>query len=646
MASIDELLKKYWGYDSFRPLQRSVIESVLAGCDTLALMPTGGGKSITYQIPALAKSGICVVITPLISLMKDQVDSLRKRKIMAQAVHSGMTSREIDVVLDNCVYGDYKFLYVSPERLETDIFRTRFEKMNVSMIAVDEAHCISQWGYDFRPSYLNIAKIRALAPDAVMLAVTATATTVVVKDIQQKLGFVEENVFTMSFARHNISYIVRECEDKRSMILKIIYSLNGTGIVYCRTRKDCEELSAFLVSEGVKSDFYHGGLSYPMRNSKQEAWIKEQISVVVATNAFGMGIDKHNVRFVIHHDTPDTLEAYYQEAGRAGRDGKTSYAVLLSNKNDNVAASRRIEGQYPSIDEIKAIYGLICNYLNLAIGEGEQTVHDFNIYDFCSKFRVFSTNVLNSINILQLCGYMTITDNLDNPTRIHFSVSREELYRIQLTRNDLESFLSILLRSYTGLFSQFVPIDEHYLAHISGYTVQYINEAFKKLGQLKVINYIPCRQTPLLIMNTERLSPDNIRIDANQYSLRKEQSIKRLDSIFEYKDSQDKCRSLILQHYFGEQSEYECGTCDVCRAKLKMGDIAAQDKNIDAVKEVIIKVLEQQKVDIKSLMKRVKASQLLIERGVKELLESGEVVQLSDGNIDLIHRDEREKLIN
>ncbi|MEG1935845.1 MAG: ATP-dependent DNA helicase RecQ, partial [Rikenellaceae bacterium] len=352
--------KKYWGYDSFRPLQKSVIESVLAGRDTLALMPTGGGKSITYQIPALAMKGICVVVTPLISLMKDQVDSLRKRKIMAQAVHSGMTSREIDAILDNCVYGDYKFLYVSPERLETDIFRARFERMNISMIAVDEAHCISQWGYDFRPAYLNIQKIRPLAPDAVVLAVTATATPVVVADIQQKLGFKKENVFTMSFARHNISYIVRECEDKRSMILKIIYSLNnGVGIIYCRTRKDCEELSAFLVSSGIKSDFYHGGLSYPMRSSKQESWIKEQIKVVVATNAFGMGIDKHNVRYVIHHDTPDTLEAYYQEAGRVGRDGHTSYAVMLSNKNDNASASRRIEGQYPSIAEIKQIYGLI-----------------------------------------------------------------------------------------------------------------------------------------------------------------------------------------------------------------------------------------------------------------------------------------------
>lgn len=635
MASADELLKRYWGYDSFRPLQKKVIDSVMAGNDTLALMPTGGGKSITYQISALAMSGICVVVTPLISLMKDQVDSLRKRKIMAQAVHSGMTSREIDVVLDNCVYGDYKFLYVSPERLETDIFRARFERMNVSIIAVDEAHCISQWGYDFRPSYLNIAKIRALAPNAVLLAVTATATTMVVADIQQKLGFAKENVFSMSFARGNISYIVRECEDKRSMMMKIIYSLNGTGIVYCRTRKDCEELSAFLVSQGIKSDFYHGGLSYPMRNSKQESWIKEQIMVVVATNAFGMGIDKHNVRYVIHHDTPDTLEAYYQEAGRAGRDGKTSYAVLLSNKKDNASATRRIEGQFPSIQEIKTIYGLICNYLDLAVGDGDQSAHDFNIYDFCSKFRLFSTNVLNAINILQLCGYMTLTDNIDNPTRIHFSVSREELYKIQLTRDDLDGFLSILLRLYTGLFSQFVPIDEHYLAHISGYTVAYINEAFKKLGQLKVINYIPCRQTPLLIMNTERLSSDNIRIDANQYALRKEQSLKRLDSIFEYKDRTDKCRSLILQHYFGEQSDMECGTCDVCRTKLKMQNQKVQNQNVDVVKEVIIGVLSQHKTDVKSLMKRVKASQELIERAVKELLQQGDIVQLQNGVLEV-----------
>ncbi|MEG1650053.1 MAG: helicase-related protein, partial [Rikenellaceae bacterium] len=459
---------------------------------------------------------------------------------------------------------------------------------------------------------------------------------VVVADIQQKLGFKKENVFTMSFARHNISYIVRECEDKRSMILKIIYSLNnGVGIIYCRTRKDCEELSAFLVSSGIKSDFYHGGLSYPMRSSKQESWIKEQIKVVVATNAFGMGIDKHNVRYVIHHDTPDTLEAYYQEAGRVGRDGHTSYAVMLSNKNDNASASRRIEGQYPSIAEIKQIYGLICNYLNIAIGDGDQAVNDFNIYDFCSKFRLFSTNVLNAVNILQLCGYMTLTENVDNPTRIHFSVSREELYRIQLTRSDLENFLSILLRSYTGLFTQFVPIDEHYLAHISGYTVQYINESFKKLGQLKVINYIPCRQTPLLIMNTERLSPDNIRIDANQYALRKEQSLKRLDSVFEYKDRIDKCRSLILQHYFGEQTDVECGTCDVCRAKLKRESQMMQDQNIETVKNVVIKILKEKPTDIKMLMKRVKSSQILIERGIKELLNDKIISQSIDGNLSI-----------
>ncbi|MFI3322223.1 MAG: ATP-dependent DNA helicase RecQ [Rikenellaceae bacterium] len=622
MASIDKILEKYWGYDSFRPLQREIIESILSGKDTIALMPTGGGKSITFQVSALAKKGICIVVTPLISLMKDQIDALRKRRIKAQVVHGGMTAREIDLVLDNCVYGDYKFLYVSPERLETELFRARMARMDVSMIAVDEAHCISQWGYDFRPAYLNIAKVRELAPDAPILAVTATATTEVVKDIEDKLLMSKPRLFRMSFARPNISYVVRNIEDKRSMILKIISALNGVGIIYCQTRNRCEEIAQFLKSQNIPADFYHGGMSHLLRGAKQEQWINEQIRIIVATNAFGMGIDKPNVRFVIHHDTPDTLEAYYQEAGRAGRDGLPSYAVLLTDKNDENSALQRVKAEYPSIDEIKQIYSLVCNYLEIAIGDGEGQSFDFNVYDFCSKFRFFSSHVVNALNVMQLCGYVTLTETINSRTRIHITASREELYRIQLFHSDLENFLAILMRCYTGLFSQFVAIDEKYLSHVSGYSIPYISDAFKKLGQLRVISYIPSKDTPLLIFNNERLAVDNIRIDANQYLLRKKQALKRLDSVFEYSSSNIKCRSLILQNYFGEECSESCGTCDICRARIKVERASEQRDYVKSVTDLIIKKLTSKPYDLKELMIEIKAPKSTIEESVKGLLDA------------------------
>ncbi len=631
--NLEDILHKYWGYDSFRPLQREIMESVMEGKDTIALMPTGGGKSLTYQVSALCMDGICIVITPLISLMKDQVDALRKRKILAQVVHSGMSYRDIDKVLDNCVYGDYKFLYVSPERLETDIFKARVAKMNVSMIAVDEAHCISQWGYDFRPSYLRIENIRALVPNAVVLAVTATATKEVVIDIQAKLGFKKENLFTMSFARKNLSFVVRNAEDKNSMLLKITYSVKGVGIIYCRTRKETENVAAFLQTEGVPADFYHGGLSYMMRSTKQEAWISEKTIVMVATNAFGMGIDKSNVRFVIHYNMPDTLEAYYQEAGRAGRDGTDSYAVMLSSKNDDDSAMQILTSSFPSVKEIKYIYSLIGNHLGLAIGEGFQSVHDFNIYDFCSKFRIYSTTVLNSIHILELCGYLTLTDNIDNPTRVKFSVSRDELYRIQIERDDIDKFITILMRVYTGIFSQFVAIDEKYLSHLSGYSLSYIGDAFKKLGHLRVINYIPSKQTPLLIMQTERLSLDNIRIDANQYSVRRQRSEKRLDAIMKYKDSINCCRSLLMQRYFGEESNVACGRCDICRSQLH--DARAIPKSED-VEVVIIELVSNESLSVKDLLLRIKAPALVIEHHLKKLLAEGKLKIETTGLIALV----------
>ena len=629
MRDIDHILKQYWGYDSFRPLQREVIRSICSGHDTLALMPTGGGKSITYQVPALAMDGICIVVTPLISLMKDQIDTLKEKRIMAQAVHSGLTARQIDTILDNCVYGDYKLLYVSPERLDTPIFRTRLERMNVSMLAVDEAHCISQWGYDFRPAYLKIADIRPLIPDAPVLAVTATATPRVADDIMDKLGFEKPNVHSMSFARGNLSYIVRNTDDKLAHLLRIIRNVKGSGIVYCRTRKACEELAGQLAAEGVSAGFYHGGLSYQVRSARQEEWLSEQVRVIVATNAFGMGIDKSNVRYVVHYQIPDSLEAYYQEAGRAGRDGLPAFAVLLYGSSDRASASQRLINEFPKLDEIKQVYNMLCNYYGIAVGEGKLSGHDFNLYDFSSKFRFYSLTVLNSIRILQLCGYLTLTEELDHPTRIRFTVSREELYRIQLVREDLEKFVQVLLRLYTGLFSDFVAIDEEYIAHQSGYTVEYIGEAFRKLWTLRVLQYIPRRKTPLLIFNEERLSEDNLRISPESYVYRKEMAENRLNGIFEYAERKDRCRSLLLQNYFGEKTEEPCGRCDVCRDSKTVPDENAR------IRAALLAELSGGPTDIKRLVGGVAGNRERIISELRKLLETERAEQRPDGKVGL-----------
>ena len=628
MRDINHILKQYWGYDSFRPLQREVIQSICSGHDTLALMPTGGGKSITYQVSALALEGICIVVTPLISLMKDQIDTLKRKKIMAQAVHSGLTAQQIDTILDNCVYGDYKFLYVSPERLDTPIFRARLEKMNVSMLAVDEAHCISQWGYDFRPAYLKIANIRSLIPDAPVLAVTATATPKVVSDIMDKLNFEKPNVHRMSFARKNLSYIVRNTDDKLTQLLRIIHGVKGSGIIYCRTRKACEELSEQLIAEGISADFYHGGLSYQIRSSRQEAWLSEKLCVMVATNAFGMGIDKSNVRYVVHYQIPDSLEAYYQEAGRAGRDGLPAFAVLLYGSSDRASALQRLVNEFPKLTEVRQIYNMLCNYYGIAVGEGKLSSHDFNLYDFSSKFHFYSLTVLNAIHILQLCGYLTLTEELDHPTRIRFTVNREELYRIQLLRDDLEKLIQILLRLYTGLFSDFVAIDEEYIAHQSGYTVEYIGEAFRKLWTLRVLQYIPRRKTPLLVFNEERLSEDNLRISPESYIYRKEMAEKRLNGMFEYAERKDRCRSLLLQNYFGESTEESCGCCDICRSS-KTVTISEQER----IRTVLISGLSNGPIDIKTLVNHVSGNWDLVVSELRRLIEKGEIEQYNDGKI-------------
>lgn len=584
MDIFHQILKKYYGYSSFRPMQHDIIQSVYDGHDTLALMPTGGGKSITFQIPALAKGGTCLVISPLIALMKDQVENLKKKGIIAIALHSGLTNREIDIALDNVAYGNVKFLYLSPERIGTDLFLTRLQKMTISMIAVDESHCISQWGYDFRPSYLQIAELRSHLPDVPILAVTATATPEVAVDIQEKLGFREGRLFQSSFERSNLAYVVRECDDKEQQLIKIATNVKGSGVVYVRNRNKTKEVATILSKAGISADFYHAGLSPEMRSLKQDKWKKGQLRVIVATNAFGMGIDKSDVRFVIHADLPDCVEAYFQEAGRAGRDLKKAYAVLLYSKADELQARDRLEKSFPPIEEVKRIYHALYSFYNIPYGGGKGSVYDFNLMEFCSQYRMSSLIVYNAVQILKGEGYLEVTDELDNPSRAMFTVSREDLYKVQVSKAELDAISKLLLRTYTGLFSNFVNIDEGYLARVSGTTTQVVYELLKQLTKANVISYIPRKKTPLIIFSEERLDDKNIRFSPENYKYRKERYQKRLDAMLNYCNTH-RCRNQQLLSYFGETGSRACGVCDVC---LEKNDLDLTNYDFETIREEVI----------------------------------------------------------
>ena len=561
---IKGILKKYWGYDEFRPMQQEIISSALAGKDTLALMPTGGGKSVCFQVPAMAKEGICLVVSPLIALMKDQVQNLGSKGIKALAVYSGMTYSQIDAALDNAIYGDYKFLYVSPERLHTGIFRERVKKMDINFLVVDEAHCISQWGYDFRPAYLEISKIKELINDVPVIALTATATKSVAEDIMRILNFSEPNVISSGFERKNLSYVVRNVDDKFGNMLKICNGVPGTGIVYVRERKRCEEISSFLRQNGITADFYHAGLSKELRNAKQDSWVKGQTRVIVATNAFGMGIDKPDVRFVIHYDMPDSLEAYFQEAGRGGRDGKRSYATMLWNSTD-ISRLRQIHTiSFPDIQYIKEIYQKVFIYLNSPYEEGKESVNKFNLVEFSKKYSLNSVSAYYAIKYLEQEGYWELTDELDNPSRIMFAVGRDELYKVQIDNPALDSFIKSILRIYTALFSRLTPIDEEYIARVTMDSPAGVKEKLKQLSGLRIIKYIPKVRTPLIIMNYERLVESNLYISQKRYRERKDLYQKRIESIISYVKEDSVCRSRMLIDYFGQEVKDECGICDVC----------------------------------------------------------------------------------
>lgn len=628
-----EILKKYWGYDSFRGIQENIINSIGKGNDTLGLMPTGGGKSITFQVPALAQEGLCIVITPLIALMKDQVRNLRERGIKALAVYSGMTREEIVVALENCIFGDYKFLYISPERLNTEIFQTKLKRMKVCMITVDESHCISQWGYDFRPAYLNIADIRKLLPDVPVLALTATATPEVVKDIQERLAFKEgSQVFRMSFERKNLAYIVRHTESKQEEILHILNKVQGSAIVYTRNRKRTREIAEMLVTNNITATFYHAGLANEAKDLRQKSWLNGESRVMVATNAFGMGIDKPDVRIVIHADVPDSPEAYFQEAGRAGRDGKKAYAVLLYAKSDKTTLNKRITDTFPDKEYIREVYEHLQFHYQMAMGDGFGCTYPFNIDEFCRNFKHFPIQVDSALKILNRAGYLEYTDEQDNASRLIFTLQRDELYRLQEYDADTEKLINVILRSYTGLFTDYVYINEESLEIRSGLNRQRIYDILVMLTQRRVLHYIPRKKTPYIIYTRERQEKNRIQLTREVYEDRKESYATRIKAMIEYATAEEKCRSRMLLRYFGEKNENNCGQCDVC---LQKHDTGIKQGEFLQWKERILETLSEAPCPVSDLEERLNTEKEKIT-SILSFLIAEEFIQVKDGVLYLL----------
>lgn len=584
-----QTLREYWGYPDFRGIQREIIESISQGKDTLGLMPTGGGKSITFQVPALVMPGVCVVITPLIALMKDQVDHLRQKGIQAAAIYSGMSRREIITTLENCIFGGIKLLYVSPERLFSDIFKVKFKHMDVSFVTVDEAHCISQWGYDFRPSYLSIAEIRQLKPDTAILALTATATPKVIDDIQERLGFKQKNVFRMSFERSNLAYIVRETMDKYTELIHILNAVSGSAIVYVRSRKHASDMAQFLTSENISATFYHAGLEPAIKNQRQNSWQQNEVRVIVATNAFGMGIDKPDVRLVLHIDCPDSIEAYFQEAGRAGRDGKKAYAVLLWNKGDRKKLNKRVAENFPEKDYIKEVYEDLAYYYQIGVGSGAGYSFVFEIDKFSRTFKHFPVQTHSALQILERAGYIHYEMEPEARARVMFKLGRNDLYRLDESSKFEDAVITALLRTYGGLFSNYVYVDEGLVAQEAGLTTQQVYVILKNLAQRNIIYFIPQRKTPFITYLQDRIDGENVVLSKEIYEERKEQYVKRINAMQAYASNNEVCRSRQLLIYFGEKRHKDCEQCDVCLDHESPEPSNEQTKN---AREAILNLLK------------------------------------------------------
>ncbi len=606
-----ETLKKYWGYDTFRPLQEDIINSVLLGNDVLALLPTGGGKSICFQVPALCIDGLCLVVTPLVALMTDQVENLKKRGIVAVEMHSGMHPREIEMAFEKCADGRAKFLYLSPERLETRKFREMLRGINVTLIAVDEAHCISQWGYDFRPPYLRIADVKDIFPKVPIIALTATAVPRVVDDIQLKLEFRKKNVFSKSFVRKNLAYVVSREDDKIKKLLRVCNGVKGCGIIYVRNRRLTKEIAELLTSNGISASFYHAGLDPSTRLLRQHEWMSGKTRIIVATNAFGMGIDKPDVRLVVHLDLPDTLEAYYQEAGRVGRDGQKSYAVMLFNNHDIINSRHHLGLAWPDPETVRQVYQALGNFLQLPVGAGKDVSFDFDFEKFSSAYKMKPVTAYSALKILERDGYITLNDAWDSPSRVYFICSKDDLYRYQLENAEADKILRIILRSYSGVFTDFTRISENEIARRSEIDSPRVRELLVKMQKLGILEYLQSKTTPQLIFNTERLNPDEIALSKTFYSQRKHEAFAMLESIIHYASSENECRSRMLVTYFGEKKPEDCGVCDVCLQKRRN---ALSQNQFGEIEKQILALLAQKRhtiTEIVTYLNRWKENEVL-----------------------------------
>lgn len=630
MSEFRQILTRHWGHAAFRPLQEEIIESVASGKDTLGLMPTGGGKSVTYQVYSLSRPGICLVITPLIALMKDQVENLNERGIKALAIYSGMTPLEIKVALDNAAWGNYKFLYLSPERISTDRFKERIHQLDVNLIAVDEAHCISQWGYDFRPSYLKIAELRDLLPDVPLLAVTATATAQVTDDIQKQLKFKKPNVLRTSYYRGNLIYLVRNEEDKVNYLVKAVQKAKGTGIVYVRSRKQTREISDLFKKNNISADYYHAGLTSKTRSERQVNWKTGKCRVIVSTNAFGMGIDKADVRFVIHLESPDSVEAYFQEAGRGGRDGKKAYSVLLFNNSDKLKLQRNVAKSFPEPDVIRRVYDAICNFFQVAVGFGKDQVFEFSMGLFATRFSMQITEVYNCLKILQREGYLELTDELENQAKVYFKVDRDDLYKFQVANADFDGFIKLLLRSYTGLFTNYVAIDEKLLAKRAAVSPDLVYQFLIRLRTQKVIDFIPQKKTPYIIFSKERIDMERVKISKENYLDRKRDYLARIEAMIHYATSGHKCRSQLLLEYFSETDSVRCGKCDVC---LHRNELDISSYEFDTISAQIEKVLEEP-CFYEELLKQTEGNPDNVVKIVRWLLENEKISYRVDNRME------------